>query len=159
LDLKLRKAMQLELKVLQEEVGITFIYVTHDQDEALTMSDRIAVMRAGRVLQIGTPQEIYESPSNRFVADFIGETNFLPGIIQERGGQTGFCLTDGVFINCGWIEEGLYDGDPAYLSIRPEKVQLFPAGEEPPPHLKRMQARVEQVIYAGTDTRYILRTP
>ena len=77
LDLKLRKEMQLELKALQEQVGITFIYVTHDQEEALTMSDRIAVMSKGKVLQIGTPVEIYERPNCRFVADFIGETNFL----------------------------------------------------------------------------------
>jgi spermidine/putrescine transport system ATP-binding protein len=159
LDLKLRKAMQLELKTLQEEVGITFIYVTHDQEEALTMSDRIAVMSAGRVLQIGTPQEIYETPSNRFVADFIGETNFLPGRIQKHSGQTVFCLTDGIFLACGWIEEGLLDGDSAYLSVRPEKVQLYPVGEDPPPDLKSMPARVEQVIYVGTDTRYLLRTP
>jgi spermidine/putrescine transport system ATP-binding protein len=158
LDLKLRKAMQLELKALQEEVGITFIYVTHDQEEALTMSDRIAVMRSGRVQQVGTPQQIYETPSNRFVADFIGETNFLPGMIQERDGAAGFCLMDGVYINCGWIEEGLFDGDAAHLSIRPEKVQLYATGEDPPSNLTAVQAQVEQVIYAGTDTRYLLRT-
>jgi spermidine/putrescine transport system ATP-binding protein len=158
LDLKLRKAMQLELKTLQEEVGITFIYVTHDQEEALTMSDRIAVMSKGRVLQVGTPQEIYETPSNRFVADFIGETNFLPGRIQVYGSQTGFCLEDGIFISCGWIEDGLFEGDRAVLSVRPEKIQLYSSGEEPPPQLYSMQARVEQVIYAGTDTRYLLRT-
>jgi len=81
LDLKLRKAMQLELKMLQHQVGITFIYVTHDQDEALTMSDRIAVMDHGLVLQVGTPHEIYERPAARFVADFIGETNLIPGQI------------------------------------------------------------------------------
>ena len=79
LDLKLRKAMQLELKDIQERVGITFIYVTHDQEEALTMSDRIAVMNLGKVLQIGSAQEIYEQPQSRFVADFIGETNYLSG--------------------------------------------------------------------------------
>ncbi len=83
LDLKLRKEMQLELKALQEQVGITFIYVTHDQEEALTMSDRIAVMSKGKALQIGTPVEIYERPNCRFVADFIGETNFLSGRVQS----------------------------------------------------------------------------
>src|SRR5512140_1558916 len=81
LDLKLRKEMQLELKAIQQKVGITFIYVTHDQEEALTMSDRIAVMSKGKVLQIGTPVEIYERPTSRFVADFIGETNFLTGVV------------------------------------------------------------------------------
>src|SRR5690606_6529439 len=79
LDLKLRKELQYELMSIQEKVGITFIYVTHDQEEALTMADRIAVMDKGKVLQIGTPEEIYETPSTRFVADFIGETNFLHG--------------------------------------------------------------------------------
>ena len=83
LDLKLRKAMQLELKSIQERVGITFIYVTHDQEEALTMSDRIAVMHQGKVLQVGTPEEIYEHPQNRFVADFIGETNFMIGKVAK----------------------------------------------------------------------------
>src|SRR5512141_1047658 len=82
LDLKLRKEMQLELKALQQQLGITFIYVTHDQEEALTMSDRIAVMSKGRVQQIGTPVEIYERPANRFVADFIGESNFFEGTIK-----------------------------------------------------------------------------
>src|SRR6266542_4142849 len=83
LDLKLRKEMQLELKTLQQQLGITFIYVTHDQEEALTMSDRIAVMSKGRVQQIGTPVEIYERPANRFVADFIGESNFFEGTIKS----------------------------------------------------------------------------
>ncbi len=87
LDLKLRKAMQLELKSLNREVGITFIYVTHDQDEALTMSDRIAVMSAGKILQLGVPREIYEHPRNRFVADFIGETNMLRGALESVDGQ------------------------------------------------------------------------
>jgi spermidine/putrescine transport system ATP-binding protein len=85
LDLKLRKEMQLELKTLQREVGITFIYVTHDQEEALTMSDRIAVMNKGVVLQIGAPQEIYERPASKYVADFIGETNFIDGGQAQNG--------------------------------------------------------------------------
>ncbi len=87
LDLKLRKEMQLELKTLQREVGITFIYVTHDQEEALTMSDRIAVMSKGVALQIGLPEEIYERPANKFVADFIGETNFLDGVVKGQNGS------------------------------------------------------------------------
>jgi spermidine/putrescine transport system ATP-binding protein len=85
LDLKLRKEMQIELKRLQQEVGITFIYVTHDQEEALTMSDRIAVMNQGKLLQVGSPTEIYERPSSRFVADFIGEANFIDGQVTEIG--------------------------------------------------------------------------
>src|SRR4030095_3268715 len=88
LDLKLRKAMQLELKQLNREVGATFVYVTHDQEEALTMSDRIAVMNDGRILQLGTPGEIYERPRTRFVADFIGQTNFLEGAAAGGNGST-----------------------------------------------------------------------
>src|SRR6185436_1185361 len=87
LDLKLRKAMQLELKQLNREVGATFVYVTHDQEEALTMSDRIAVMSEGRILQLGTPDEIYERPRSRFVADFIGQTNFLEVDVTGVDGQ------------------------------------------------------------------------
>src|SRR5688500_5497141 len=92
LDLKLRKAMQLELKQLNREVGATFVYVTHDQEEALTMSDRIAVMNEGRILQLGTPGEIYERPRNRFVADFIGQTNFLTGNVT--GVESGILTVD-----------------------------------------------------------------
>ena len=85
LDLKLRRQLQLELKRIQAEVGITFVYVTHDQEEALTMSDRIAVMHAGRVEQVGTPEELYERPATRFVADFIGSTNLLRGVVEADG--------------------------------------------------------------------------
>ena len=84
LDLKLRRQLQVELKRIQVEVGITFVYVTHDQEEALTMSDRIAVMQAGKVEQLGTPEELYERPATRFVADFIGTTNLLHGQIERR---------------------------------------------------------------------------
>src|SRR5512143_1325376 len=99
LDLKLRKEMQLELKTLQREVGITFIYVTHDQEEALTMSDRIAVMSAGKVLQVGDSSSIYESPNSRFVADFIGDTNFITGRVHSQHGDTvSVELTSGVWV-------------------------------------------------------------
>ena len=87
LDLKLRKEMQIELKPLQRETGITFVFVTHDQEEALTMSDRIAVMSAGKILQVGTPRDIYDEPANRFVADFIGETNFLEAEVVAVDGD------------------------------------------------------------------------
>jgi spermidine/putrescine transport system ATP-binding protein len=157
LDLKLRKAMQLELKNLQAEVGITFVYVTHDQEEALTMSDRIAVMNKGQVLQTGTPQEIYEHPTNRFVADFIGETNFIPGRIQRLTEGLGICLFDEALTTAGWIEDGLSAGEQAVLSIRPEKIYLFPIDYAPlPERMACMPARIQQVIYAGTDTRYVL---
>ncbi len=128
LDLKLRKAMQLELKQIQSEVGITFIYVTHDQEEALTMSDRIAVMSDGLVQQVGSPREIYEHPANRFVAHFIGETNFVNGRI--------IAIDDYVTIDVNGapargVENGrdLELGKSVSLAIRPEKVSLYPQGK------------------------------
>jgi spermidine/putrescine transport system ATP-binding protein len=127
LDLKLRKAVQLELKHLQDHLGITFIYVTHDQEEALTMSNRIAVMNDGVVQQVGTPREIYEHPNNRFVADFIGETNFLPGTVAELGafvrvtvnGMQALGTADG---------RALTPNQHIILAIRPEKINLYPHG-------------------------------
>jgi spermidine/putrescine transport system ATP-binding protein len=158
LDLKLRKAMQLELKTLQDEVGITFIYVTHDQEEALTMSDRIAVMNRGKLLQVGMPQEIYESPASRFVADFIGETNLLPGKLHIEDGSLGIEIFESAFTTAGWIEDGLNVGEKALLSVRPEKIHLYPANySQTPPHMTRLNALIEQVIYVGTDTRYVVR--
>jgi len=160
LDLKLRKAMQMELKTLQDEVGITFVYVTHDQEEALTMSDRIAVMSKGRLLQVGAPQEIYESPQSRFVADFIGETNLIPGEISPSDSGAGIVLFGSAHTTAGWVEEGLRIGDRGLLSIRPEKVHIYPADfSQTPPHMTRVDARVQQVIYVGTDTRYVLELP
>ncbi|MEJ2752134.1 MAG: ABC transporter ATP-binding protein, partial [Chloroflexota bacterium] len=136
LDLKLRKEMQFELKQIQQQLGITFIYVTHDQEEALTMSDRIAVMDAGEVQQIGTPREIYEHPTNRFVADFIGETNFVAATVSARPGR----VDEFVSLDIGGIEVlgvkpaaiPLSSGQAVTLAIRPEKVNLFPIGEVEP---------------------------
>jgi spermidine/putrescine transport system ATP-binding protein len=144
LDLKLRTEMQLELKRLQHEVGVTFVFVTHDQHEALTMSDRIAVMRAGRILQVGTPEEIYEHPSERYVADFIGETNLLDA---TRIGPTRFRLASGVEIATD--EPGPPD-DEVTLVIRPERALLAPPGGS------TFAALVEQVVYVGSDTVYLL---
>jgi spermidine/putrescine transport system ATP-binding protein len=157
LDLKLRKEMQIELKNLQKEVGITFIYVTHDQEEALTMSDRIAVMHQGKVLQIGSPTGIYERPNCRFVADFIGETNFLSGVVDEQDGDVVTVLAgDGLPI---MVEaEGPYArGTQVTVAVRPEKIRLLPNP------LKGSQnsfpCQVEQVVYVGTDTRFLVRLP
>jgi spermidine/putrescine transport system ATP-binding protein len=144
LDLKLRTEMQLELKRLQHEVGVTFIFVTHDQHEALTMSDRIAVMRAGRILQVGTPEEIYEYPNERYVADFIGETNLLDA---TRIGPMRFRLASGAEIDAA--EPGPPD-ERVTLVIRPERAVLAPSGEP------AFSARVEQVVYVGSDTVYLL---
>lgn len=157
LDLKLRKEMQLELKSLQERVGITFIYVTHDQEEALTMSDRIAVMSAGKVLQIGTPTEIYERPVCRFVADFIGETNFIDGKVEavEPGGLATITSDDGLTLR-GQMIRPVDPGTAVTLSIRPEKA--FLSVQPPPPGAPNChQVRVERVAYIGSDTRIDVR--
>ncbi|RME87753.1 MAG: ABC transporter ATP-binding protein, partial [Anaerolineae bacterium] len=161
LDLKLRKAMQLELKSLQSEVGITFVYVTHDQGEALTMSDRIAVMNQGRVLQVGAPEEIYEHPNNRFVADFIGETNFIEGVIAEAGEQARIRVADTILLGT-WSDTPLPVGTKATLSIRPEKIVLTRAGESLPPDspkVANVPGKVVDLVYLGTDTRYVVRIP
>ena len=161
LDLKLRKQMQVELKALQQEVGITFIYVTHDQEEALTMSDRLAVMDLGCVQQVGGPEEIYERPVNRFVADFIGDTNFVPCRVTSLGPRPEVEIAGGMRVPVSWIREGLSVGSNAVLSVRPEKLNLFelhetyPSGE----HSAAVQGRVEHLVYVGTDTHHTIRLP
>ena len=153
LDLKLRKEMQLELKTLQREVGITFIYVTHDQEEALTMSDRIAVMSKGVALQIGKPEEIYERPANKFVADFIGETNFLDGVVKGQNGSiVEIELADTGIIH---VESSrmFTNGQRVAVAVRPEKLRLnFEIKDG-----NNLNGRVEDVIYIGTDTHYGVR--
>jgi putative spermidine/putrescine transport system ATP-binding protein len=126
LDLKLRQEMQIELKQIQKEVGITFVYVTHDQEEALTMSDRMAVMSSGQIEQIGSPVEVYERPATEFVAGFIGISNVL-----ERGGVR--------------------------FVVRPEKIRMLAEGEEPASGMTVEPGRVEEVIYVGMSTRYVVR--
>lgn len=153
LDLKLRKAMQLELKALQHRVGITFIYVTHDQEEALTMSDRIAVMNEGHVLQVGTPEEVYERPANRFVADFIGETNFLNGRVGGARKGEATVLVDGVLEVVADTDRAVTKGDEVTVAIRPERIALYAA----PPDDRAVPGRVEEVIYVGSDIRYLVR--
>ncbi|MDP1714000.1 MAG: ABC transporter ATP-binding protein [Anaerolineales bacterium] len=155
LDLKLRKEMQLELKTLQREVGITFIYVTHDQEEALTMSDRIAVMSKGVALQVGKPEEIYERPANKFVADFIGETNFLDGVVKGQNGS----LVEIELTGTGTVRvessRKFTNGQQVSVAVRPEKLRLN-ADIQEANHLK---GNVENVIYIGTDTHYGVRFP
>lgn len=155
LDLKLRKEMQIELKTLQREVGITFIYVTHDQEEALTMSDRIAVMHDGKVLQVGTPTEIYEWPNCRFVADFIGETNFLAGVVQEQRGKRVTVLVDDRLLVTAESDERLSTGTEVTVAVRPEKIRLAsaPVGDD----CNSFPCQIEQVVYVGTDTRFRVR--
>src|SRR3979411_2068441 len=119
LDLQLRKQMQIELKQIQRTVGITFVYVTHDQEEALTMSDRIAVMNEGVLQQCGTPEEIYELPANAFVAVFIGISNLIPGVVEGQGVR----LKTGQLIPAD-IEDGMQSGDAVLVCVRPEKLRV-----------------------------------
>jgi spermidine/putrescine transport system ATP-binding protein len=153
LDLKLRKEMQLELKTLQREVGITFIYVTHDQEEALTMSDRIAVMNKGVVLQIGQPQEIYERPASKYVADFIGETNFIDGVVKGQDGPTVEVELPGTGVVCVESSRSFTSGQQVSVAVRPEKLRLNTQIEDG----NNLRGRVEDVIYIGTDTHYGVR--
>src|SRR5512146_3583479 len=125
LDLKLRKEMQLELKALQQQLGITFVYVTHDQEEALTMSDRIAVMSHGKVLQVGPAVEIYERPTTRFVADFIGESNFLEGVIKSITGNRALVTIPAWKQDLQALLAGdVRQGDAVAVCIRPEKILI-----------------------------------
>ena len=146
LDYKLRKDMQIELKRLQLETGITFVFVTHDQEEALTMSDRVGVMSAGKLQQVGTPREIYTAPRNRFVASFIGETNFLPAVH----------VPGGVRIGCGAVIEvaGVAGAGATTLTIRPEQVRISDLGAA-----GAIAAQVTNLVYFGTDTHCYLSLP
>ncbi|ACK69670.1 spermidine/putrescine ABC transporter ATPase subunit [Gloeothece citriformis PCC 7424] len=154
LDLKLRKQMQLELKYMQQQVGITFIYVTHDQEEALTMSDRIGVMNKGKILQVGTPVEIYEEPSSHFVADFIGETNILTGQVVKQLEEELIVLVDNQLLVTVPYDQKLSINQQVNLIIRPEKATLYPASYDDP---SSWLGTVEEVVYIGTDTRYLVR--
>jgi len=156
LDLKLRRAMQLELKALQQQVGITFVYVTHDQEEALTMSDRIAVMSQGQILQVDTPINIYERPTTRFVADFVGETNFLNGKIEHIiPGELVKVMIGSNPVEVRHRTNGVRPGDQVTVAIRPEKLTLMP----PISRSEKLMATVSEVTYLGTDTRYIVEIP
>ncbi len=154
LDLKLRKEMQLELKSLQDEVGITFIYVTHDQEEALTMSDRIAVMDAGVVQQVADPATLYERPRNRFVASFIGQTNLFAGTAESVNEDRVTLLTPGgVKVEAISQEESLEVGAEVYAAVRPEKIRFGDTGDNV------CAAEVRQVVYMGISTQYITELP
>lgn len=155
LDLKLRKEMQLELKSLQKTVGITFIYVTHDQEEALTMSDRIGVMRAGILEQVGTPQEIYEHPQTKFVADFIGLSNFLRGEVVDYRGRINLQVSPKVQLPLP-PESGLRFGQRATVAVRPEKIELHPVDWLPADGLVGM---VMASTYLGEQTEYRVEVP
>jgi spermidine/putrescine transport system ATP-binding protein len=157
LDLKLRKRLQIELKRIQSEVGITFVYVTHDQEEALTMSDRIAVMNLGRVEQLGTPEALYERPSTRFVADFIGTTNLLHGAVTGHEAMaTVIRLDSGEACRVAATAERPVESE-LDVSIRPEAIRLCPASDGDATE-DSLRANVEQVAYLGAAVQYLVRT-
>ena len=155
LDKKLRDHMRLEIKHLQESLDITVIYVTHDQEEALTMSDRIAIMNEGRIIQLETPMELYEFPADLFVADFIGESNFLEGRTGETDGdRMSVEIKQGLKM---WIKKQtrLESGKEVTVAIRPEKIQIFPDGAEVPVDIvNRFSGRVNEVVYVGEASVY-----
>jgi len=148
LDAKLRRSLKVELKALQERVGITFLYVTHDQEEALTMSDRLAVMNAGRIVQLGTPRQVYEEPAEAYVADFLGAANLMEVEVISAG-----TLRIGDFVlaseRCDVVIAGA-----AHAVIRPERVRIEPHGSAGD---NRVPAMVERVVFLGAATQVMLR--
>ncbi|MFV2000457.1 MAG: ABC transporter ATP-binding protein [Acidimicrobiia bacterium] len=148
LDLKLRQTMQLELKDIQNEVGITFVYVTHDQGEALTMSDRIAVMNQGRLAQVGHPEEIYESPTSRFVAGFVGEMCFLPAQVVADGSVR---LNGGVVVSAATTND---PGAHVTLAIRPEMLQLYAEASDAPSGRNSIDGSVSRTVFFGDSIVY-----
>ena len=159
LDLKLRQRMLLELDLIHDEVGITFLYVTHDQGEAMSLSDRVAVMNGGRIEQIGTPAEVYEAPTSSFVAAFIGDTNFLEGAVAALENND-YCRVRMPEFEAPLLcfnDKRLSVGNPVYLSIRPEKFTISrdqPRGDR---HRNALHGKVEDVIYLGNVTKYWVR--
>ncbi len=151
LDLKLRKGLQVELKKIQREVGITFVYVTHDQEEALTMSDRIAVMNQGRIEQIGDPEEVYDRPRTTFVAGFIGVSNLMPGTVRRSGAKGEVELDSGVQVSTD--VDGFRPGERCHAVVRPEKLAIDSGGRDQP----SVEGLVESSLYLGTSTQLIVR--
>jgi spermidine/putrescine transport system ATP-binding protein len=160
LDLKLRKQMQLELKRIQTDIGITFIYVTHDQDEAMTMSDRIAVMRNGRIEQLGTPEQLYERPRTEFVAGFLGVSNLLDGRIERRDGETAeILLSDGTRLRAPADGLNGTTSGAVRVGVRPEKLRLSSVDDgSAPERLNSLVGTILDASYVGVSTQYLVKT-
>jgi spermidine/putrescine transport system ATP-binding protein len=158
LDLKLRKGLQVELKRIQRDVGITFVYVTHDQEEALTMSDRIAVMSNGVIEQVDTPEAVYERPSTTFVAGFIGVSNLMPGqVTQANGGRGTIRLDTGLEVETAM--DGIPIGERCHAVVRPEKLEIQHATEPARDGLPSVEGVVESSVYLGTSTQIVVSLP
>ena len=155
LDLKLRKRLQVELKEIQRDVGITFVYVTHDQEEALTMSDRIAVMNHGVVEQIAGPEEVYDRPATSFVAGFIGVSNLMPGRVSKPGDPGEVELDAGVSVQAS--VEDFRPGERCHAVVRPEKLQIRFAEDRADANLPNVEGIVESSLYLGTSTQIVVR--
>jgi spermidine/putrescine transport system ATP-binding protein len=157
LDLKLRKQMQIELKRIQQDVGISFIYVTHDQEEAMSLSDRIAVMNRGRYEQLGTPEELYERPLTRFVAGFLGNSNLFDAMVVGTADEHAVAkLKDGTVIRIP--QTGAAVGAAVSAGVRPEKVRLGPATEDAATTLNTLLATIRDVSYLGVGRSYVVET-
>jgi spermidine/putrescine transport system ATP-binding protein len=161
LDLKLRKQMQIELKRIQSEIGITFIFVTHDQEEAMTMSDRIAVMRQGRIEQLGAPEELYERPATEFVAGFLGVSNLLDGEVASRDGRyADVRLADGTMLRAP--ASALNGETKVRLGVRPEKLRVIAIGDDSAPGFDGesnvIEGNVLDASYIGVSTQYLVKT-
>ncbi|GAA5011940.1 hypothetical protein GCM10025734_56930 [Kitasatospora paranensis] len=157
LDLKLRRQMQLELKRIQTEVGITFVHVTHDQEEAMTMADTIAVMNAGRIEQLGAPADLYENPASTFVANFLGQSNLIPAEVTGRSG-------DDLLLDAGGTRLAVprarcaTDATKVYLGVRPEKITIAHASAAAPEGRNRIDGTVVDSSFIGVSTQYVVRT-
>jgi spermidine/putrescine ABC transporter ATP-binding subunit len=152
LDKHLRQEMQVELRRIQRQIGITTIFVTHDQEEALTLSDRVAIFNKGRVVQAGNPREVYERPLDRFAAGFLGEANFMEGIVGGiLGDEARISLADGAELVVA--ADGLSVGANALVALRPEKIGIAPGGSQAP-RLNRVMGRVQAAIFSGSSLTY-----
>ena len=161
LDLKLRKQMQLELKRIQQEVGITFIYVTHDQEEAMTMSDRLAVMRNGRIEQVGPPEEVYENPQTQFVAGFLGASNLLEGELKEqRNGTSSVLLQGGDVVHMPSDRAPFQTGVDVLVGVRPEKITIAPEnGPQPVSDRNSVTGLLRMSTYIGVSHQFRVEGP
>lgn len=157
LDKQLRENLQLEMRRLHAELGITFIYVTHDQEEALTMSDRIVVMNDGKVAQVGRPEDLYDRPCNRFVAGFIGESNFLPAVVRGLESDIVVAECEGVLVRAATSVRPVI-GAEVTLATRPERLRFTEKLAESGPVLNRMPVTVTEAVFAGERCRYMLKS-
>jgi spermidine/putrescine transport system ATP-binding protein len=156
LDLKLRRQMQIELKRIQTEVGLTFVHVTHDQEEAMTMADTIAVMNQGRIEQMGSPADLYENPQTTFVANFLGQSNLIPGVVEDVSGDVVTVTAHGrrLTLDAGRCRA---TSGPVILGVRPEKVQLAVAEDDVPAGFNLLTGTVSDASFIGVSTQYLVR--